>query len=268
MIEENTIMQLIAGIKTGDISVIIGLAIIAIIAITRNAILPELTGIPHQITSSLAAALGGFAVLLAAGEVWWAALIVGLLAAPTSSGLVPLIRSIIRAFKRKPPPDSPDRRSERNRKKIATPTETPVAKKTEMRRSILIVSYLTLSLFVSSGCTGTQKICNIEKTIVNAVGVGLSATDSVIGETGGEDYDTAIHIANGVHFLGQQAIAACELARDSAAWQQWVLLALETVGAVIGVIEGAGDGIENLEIPAPPELHRAVVILRSEVRQQ
>ena len=262
MIEENVVMHLVDSIKNGDTWVIIGLAIIAIIAIVRNAILPEIDGVAKQIVSSLAAALGGIAVLLAAGQVWWAALIIGLLAAPTSSGLVPLIRTIIRAFKKKPP--SGAQRGRSNKDDRITPNERPVSRNNNTSLRIPVVLFLTLFLLFCGGCGGAQRPCNIEKTIVGAVGAGLIATDSAIGDEGGQEYETAMIAANGVHVLGQQAVAACELVRDGAAWQQWVMLALETVGAVVGVIEGASDGIE---IPAPSELHEAVQILENEANR-
>jgi len=257
MIEENTVMLLVEGIKTGDISVIIGLVIIALVAITRNAVLPELTGVSNQVVSSIAGALGGIAVLLVAGQIWWAALIVGLLAAPTSGGLIPLIRSIIRAIKRKPPSSAQGGHSDNDR---LTPTERPTPKGRSTR--LIVPAVLVLMLCMSSfGCAGVQRPCDIEKTLVNSVGAGLSATESAIGDSGGENYEVAMVAANGVHLLGQQAVAACELARDGAAWQQWVLLALETIGAVVGVIEGANEEIEQT---APVELRIAIQNLESE----
>lgn len=122
--------------------------------------------------------------------------------------------------------------------------------------------FIFIILLLTSGCASFQnQSCEIEKQLVNSVGVGLTATDATIGDGGGEHYESAMTAARGVQLLGYQAVRACELARDGAAWGQWVLLALETVGAVVGVIEGAS---EQISVPAPPELHQAMESLRNE----
>jgi len=124
---------------------------------------------------------------------------------------------------------------------------------------------LFLFAIIATGCAAFQNHhCKIEKQLLNAVGIGLAATDAAIGQTGGDEYETAMKAARGVQLLGREAIRACELARDGAAWHQWVMLALETVGAVVGIIEGANEEISG---PAPPELHNAIERLRHESNQ-
>jgi len=226
MIEENVLIELMESIKNGNIWTITGVIILLLVPLVRNAVLPELEETTNQIVSSLSAALGGIAVLLVAGQPWWAAVILGLFAAPTSSGLVPLVRSFV--------------------------------------RWILKKKYAPISVFLLlfCGCAGWQKQpCKIEKQLVDTVGIGLTATQAAIGDGGGEQYDAAMKAALGVQMLGRHAVRACELARDSAAWQQWVMLAIEAVGAVVGIIEGAS---EEINVPAPSALHNAMERLRNE----
>ena len=233
MMESNTLMELINGIKTGDGWIITGVVILLLVPIIRNAVLPELENTAKYITSSLSAAFGGVAVLLVSGQEWWVALILGLFAVPTSSGLVPLVRSLVRLILKKSP--------------------------------TFAKMLLFFSVTLATGCASLQnQPCQIEKQIVNSVGVGLIATETVIGENENEHYETAMTAARGVQLLGHQAVQACELARDGAAWQQWVMLALETVGAVVGVIEGAS---EEIDASAPSELLDAMEDLRNEINQ-
>lgn len=127
----------------------------------------------------------------------------------------------------------------------------------------LIVSMIIIFQF--TGCASFQNHpCQIEKQLVNTVGIGLTATEVAIGENGNDEYETAMTAARGVQLLGHQAVQACELARDGAAWNQWVMLALETVGAVVGTIEGAS---EEINLSAPSELHQAIEDLRDESDQ-
>lgn len=117
-------------------------------------------------------------------------------------------------------------------------------------------------LLFATGCAAFQsQPCKIEKQLIDTVGVGLTATTAAIGDNGGEQYESAMKAARGVLILGREAIRACELARDGAAWQQWVMLALETVGAVVGIIEGAS---EEINVQAPVALHDAMERLRNE----
>ena len=245
MIEENALIQLMDGMKSGNAWIITGVIILLLVPLVRNAVLPEIEGTASHIVSSLAAVLGGVAVLLASGQSWWSSVILGLFAGPTSAGLVPLIRAFIRLLLRKKGPLPTDKK--------------PIRKKTFIGPGRMT---LFLLIIFGAGCGAFQnQPCGIEKQLVNSVGVGLTATETAIGENGNEHYNTAMTAARGVQLLGRQAVRACELARDGAAWQQWVMLALETVGAVVGVIEGASG---EIAVPAAPELHRAMEVLRNE----
>jgi len=232
MIETNVLMELIEQIKTGNTLIIAGVIILLLVPIIRNAVLPEIKGTANQIISSLSAAFGGIAVLLVAGQPFWASVILGLFAAPTSSGLVPLVRSLVRWLIKKSP------------------------------KSSLVNILIFFAIVPGAGCAAFQnQHCRIEKQIVNSLGIGLAVTDATVGDNNNEHYNEAMTAARGVQTLGRQAVRACELVRDGAAWQQWVLLAIETVGAVVGVIEGANE--EN-EVTAPAELHKALENLRNE----
>ena len=125
---------------------------------------------------------------------------------------------------------------------------------------------LLLAVTLSAGCAGytpPDNACETEGTIVGMLDAGLTAADGVVGDAGGEEWDTIRLAARGAAQLGAQAIRACELARDDAGWQQWVGLALETAAAVAAFIDGAGP--EDIEGDSPPELHRAIEMLQMEL---
>lgn len=121
----------------------------------------------------------------------------------------------------------------------------------------VFIALIILSL--ASGCSATDRVtdrdrCKIERTIVDAVGIGISASDELVGDRGGEEYSRASQIAHGVHGAGDVAVAACESLRDGNGWETWLMKAAQVILSIIGIIEGASADIEEL---APIELRRA-----------
>ena len=115
-----------------------------------------------------------------------------------------------------------------------------------------------LALVFFAGCAP----CVAEQAIVSAVDVGLDAAESSVGDAGGEDWERSLGIARGASLLGIAAVDACELVRDSAGWQAWVGLALETAGAVAAHF-GAADDPGRPQDP-PDELVSALSMLEGE----
>lgn len=113
---------------------------------------------------------------------------------------------------------------------------------------------------ISLACTGCGAACQTERMIVDSLGAGIDAADEVVGERGGEGYDTASWIARGAQSLGAIAVDSCELLRadESVGWQHWLLMAVEAATAIVGIIEGANADIDE---PAPLELLRAIAMM-------
>jgi len=100
MIEQNIIEQLLQSIADGRWSVLVGAIILIVVPIVRQ-LLPEFGQNTADAISAVATAIGGVGALLFAGAGWATACLVGLLVAPTSRGLIPLMRAGIRALLRK-----------------------------------------------------------------------------------------------------------------------------------------------------------------------
>lgn len=122
------------------------------------------------------------------------------------------------------------------------------------RLGVNIVSSGTLVIAAAMlmGCGAT---CTTERQIVDALEVGLDAADGVVGQRGGEEYETASWIAHGVQQLGSAAVGACEVLRDGSSWTIWLLQAVEAAYAVVEIIEGANASIEET---SPIELLQAI----------
>ncbi len=126
---------------------------------------------------------------------------------------------------------------------------------------------ILIAVTTLAGCasyTPPDNACQVEGVVVASLAAGLDASEGVVGEQGGEEWETTLTAARGALLLGSEAIRACELARDGAGWQQWVALALETAGAVAAFIDGAGPA--DLAEPVPTELERAIELLEREAR--
>lgn len=119
-------------------------------------------------------------------------------------------------------------------------------------------------LVAALGASGCGAACQTERTVVDALGAGITAADGVVGDQGGEEYDLARTITLGAHQLGVAAVDACELVRDGAGWQAWVSLALEAAMSLAATIDGAGPDISG---PVPLELATAIELLEIESRQ-
>ena len=121
-----------------------------------------------------------------------------------------------------------------------------------------------LLMMMGIAATGCGAACQTERTVVDALGAGIVAADVVVGDQGGEDYDTASMIAIGAHELGKAAVDACELLRDGEGWQSWVALALEAARGVAAMIDGAGPA--DVREPVPQELAHAIELLEAEAQ--
>jgi len=122
-----------------------------------------------------------------------------------------------------------------------------------------------LVIVAVSGLGGCGAACQTERTVVDALGAGITAADGVVGEQGGEEYDLARTITLGAHQLGEAAVDACELLRDGVGWQAWVSLALEATMSLAATIDGAGPA--DIAGPVPLELTTAIELLEIEARQ-
>lgn len=120
-------------------------------------------------------------------------------------------------------------------------------------------------LVAAIGASGCGAACQTERTVVDALGAGITAADGVVGDQGGEEYDLARTITLGAHQLGDAAVDACELVRDGAGWQAWVSLALEAAMSLAATIDGAGPA--DVAGPVPTELATAIELLEIEARQ-
>lgn len=104
MIEQSIIDNLLSAYSDGRWSVLVGAILLIMVPIVRQ-MLPEFEAATADAISAVATALGGVGALLLAGAGWATAFLVGLLVAPTSRGLIPLmrsaLRSIINRFKKK-----------------------------------------------------------------------------------------------------------------------------------------------------------------------
>jgi hypothetical protein len=109
---------------------------------------------------------------------------------------------------------------------------------------------------------GCGAACQTERSIVDATELGIAATDAMVGDRGGEDYERVSLIAHGAHQLGSAAVDACELARDGAGWQVWVEFTLESLTWMYRFIIGAGPA--DIGDPPPIELLRAMAMLEHE----
>lgn len=126
---------------------------------------------------------------------------------------------------------------------------------------------LLLCITALTGCAGYRppdNACETENLVVASLAAGLDAAESVVGDRGGEEWETTFTAARGTLLLGTEAIRACELARDGAGWQQWVGLALEAALSVAAFINGAGPA--DVVGTVPPELERAIDLLELESR--
>lgn len=129
-----------------------------------------------------------------------------------------------------------------------------------------VFPFLLFVGFLSTGCSGAQggrtiDACDIQNNVVNALGAGITAVGTMDG-TEGMEWQNALKYAGGVAELGRAATKGCELHRDSAGWQHWVALALETTMALIARF-GAADEFALHGRP-PIELNRALLLLGAE----
>jgi hypothetical protein len=95
MIEQTIIETLIGSFESGEYSQIIGYALLAIAAFVRFMTEGRFTIGVHKWISASSSLVLGVGTALAAGGVWWHALVLGLFAAPTSRGFWELVRGLL-----------------------------------------------------------------------------------------------------------------------------------------------------------------------------
>jgi hypothetical protein len=110
-------------------------------------------------------------------------------------------------------------------------------------------------VLVSALLMGCGAACTTERQIVDALDVGITAADEVVGQRGGEEYETASWITRGAVAIGRAAVGACETLRDGSGWTLWLLQAVEAAYSVVEIIDGANADIEE---DTPIELLRAI----------
>lgn len=93
MLEESTIQALVAGISAADPVMIVGAALLVLVAIARRLVAVR-TDIPARVSeviSASSAVVAGVAVALLAGADVLGAVLLGVLATPASAGLWDLV---------------------------------------------------------------------------------------------------------------------------------------------------------------------------------
>jgi hypothetical protein len=88
--------DLIRAIETNDAWLVVGAMLLAITSMIRAHLEPRLPeGAARDWSSAVSAVAAGLGVALLSGAIWWQALLICLLAAPTSAGLWRLVADAI-----------------------------------------------------------------------------------------------------------------------------------------------------------------------------
>lgn len=95
MVEQGLLEQLLGAIGSASWPVLIGYATLVLVAVFRSITHGRFRGRAEDWASAASALVGGVGLALAAGGVWWQALAVAVLAAPSSSGFWRLVRGSI-----------------------------------------------------------------------------------------------------------------------------------------------------------------------------
>jgi hypothetical protein len=224
MIEENVINTLVGAASDGRWERILGSILVVLVALTRYVTRDRFSEHVGAWISAVSALLGGIGAALLAGTEWWHALLIGLVVLPSSKGFWDRIRDLL-------------------------PKRAP---------GISAAMVLTFATF-GSGCGR----CVLERGVVDALGAGIAAAETSIGDDVDEDARLALRTARGVTVVGNSAVRACEHLRDDEelGWQTWVGLALEATTGLVEVITGASDPRADA---VPPELAHAVQVLETE----
>jgi hypothetical protein len=230
MIEQSVIDTLIGAASDGRWERILGSILVALVALTRYVTRDRFSELVGEWISAVSALLGGIGAALLAGTQWWHAVLIGLVVLPSSKGFWDRIRDLLPRRECGLPPDS-----------------------------LVLALAVGGAALLSAGCGR----CVLERGIVDALGAGITAAETSIGDDVDEDARLALRTARGVTIVGDSAVDACELLRDGEelGWQTWVGLALEATTGLVEVITGASDPRADA---VPPELAHAVEVLETE----
>ncbi len=133
------------------------------------------------------------------------------------------------------------------------------------------MKHLIAILFACSILSGCGAACQTERSIVDALGLGVTAADALLDE----DADDALRYAAGAAQLGRVAVDVCDMVRDPEdrpTWDAWVSLALDAARDVVALFAPPDttvrmDSRDAPEVePVPEDLAEAVRLLESEVR--
>ena len=224
MIEQSVIDTLIGAASEGRWERILGSILIALVALIRYVTRDRFSQQVGAWISAVSAILGGIGAALLAGAEWWHALLIGLVVLPSSKGFWDRIRDLL-------------------------------PKRGAGVSAAMVLAFASFG----SGCGR----CVLERGIVDALGAGIAAAETSIGDDVDEDARLALRSARGVTIVGDSAVGACERLRDGEelGWQTWVGLALEATTGLVEVITGASDSRAEA---VPPELAHAVEVLETE----
>jgi hypothetical protein len=224
MIEQSVIETLIGAASEGRWERIVGSMLVVLVAAVRYVSRDRFSELVGEWISAVSALLGGIGAALLAGTEWWHALLIGLVVLPNSKGFWDRIRDLL-----------PKRGNE--------------------MAAAVVLAFASLG----SGCGR----CVVERGVVDALGAGIAAAETSLGDDVDEDARLALRTARGVTIVGDSAVGACERLRDGEelGWQTWVGLALEATTGLVEVITGAGDSPAD---EVPPELVHAIEVLEAE----
>jgi len=107
MIEQTILETLIGTVERGEYSQIVGYALIAFAAFARFLVEGRFSLAVAKWISAVTSLVLGVGTGLAAGGVWWHALLLGAFAAPTSRGFWELLRGLLPKRPTTPPTDEP-----------------------------------------------------------------------------------------------------------------------------------------------------------------
>lgn len=95
MIDQAVIDTLIGAAEDGHIAQLVGAILLALVGLARSITRDRFTVGVGAWISAVSALLGGVGAALLAGTVWWHAIIIGLLVAPSSRGFWDRIRDLL-----------------------------------------------------------------------------------------------------------------------------------------------------------------------------
>jgi hypothetical protein len=165
MIEQNVIDTLIGAASEGRWERIVGSILVVLVTLTRYVTRDRFSQQVGEWISAVSALLGGIGAALLAGTEWWHAVLIGLVVLPSSKGFWDRIRDLL-----------PER-------ECGLPTD-----------SLVLALAIGGAALLSAGCGR----CVLERGIVDALGAGIAAAETSIGDDVDEDARLALRTARGV----------------------------------------------------------------------